>query len=327
MAKRKLYDVLGVSAQASDQEIRKAYRDLARKFHPDRNPGNKQAEDRFKDLGYASEVLLNKNKRALYDEFGEMGLREGFQPDAYREWSQRRRERTDFGGGPGPGGGFGGFEELFDQVRQQARRGGKGNARQGGLHDFFTGDFDVGGDPSEARGKRRAEAVADLAIDFMEAVRGVEKELLLEGGDETRTLRVRIPAGVRDGGQVRLREQGPEGGDLLLRVHVKEHPVFKRTEDDLELTLPITIGEAYHGAKVQVPTPYAPVTLRIPKGVKSGSVLRMKGKGVRRGETSGDLFARIQIVLPQTESAAEAIDALEQLYGGPVRADLETAGE
>lgn len=316
MAKRKLYDVMGVGREASDQEIRKAYRELARKFHPDRNPGDKAAEERFKELTRASEVLLNKKKRALYDEFGEMGLREGFNPEAYREWSKRRGER----GGEG-GAGFGGLEDLFDQVRRSRRAGGEG----AGFADFFGGDFF----DSAVTGKRRRKPVgasADITIEFMEAVKGTERELLLqEAGNEDsqRQLRVRIPAGVRDGGQVRLREQAIDGGDIVLRVHVKEHAVFRRDGDDLELTLPVTVGEAFNGGKVQVPTPYGPVSVRVPAGVRGGSKLRLKGKGVRRGDSAGDLFVVLQIVLPDGEKAKGAIEALEKAYEGSVRSDLE----
>jgi DnaJ-class molecular chaperone len=322
MPKRKLYDVMGVSRDASDQEIRKAYRDLARKYHPDRNQGDKEAEERFKELTRASEVLLNKKKKGLYDEFGEMGLREGFDPHAYREWSKRRGERAPGGGGAG----FGGLEDLFEQVRR-GRAGAQGGGGAG-FSDFFSGDmFD--GTVTGKRRRKPAGASAEITIEWMEAVLGVEKELLLQMANEEgtqRELRVRIPAGVRDGGQVRLREQAADGGDIVLRVHVKEHPVFRREGDDLELTLPVTVGEAFHGAKIQVPTPYGAVTLRVPAGVRGGSKLRLKGKGVRRGEQAGDLFAVVNVVLPVGEQAQAAVDALEKTYAGPVRTELDAQG-
>jgi curved DNA-binding protein len=321
MAKRKLYDVLGVPREATDQQIRKAFRELARKYHPDHNPGDKQSEDRFKEVNRASEVLLNKHKRELYDEFGESGLREGFDAQAYRDWNNRRAQ-----GGGGPG--FGGLEDLFEQMRRGgAQRGGaSGSGGGAGFTDFFSEEM-FGG--AARRGRAKAEpagASADITIEWLEAVHGAQKELSIHqvgGEDEARTLRVRIPAGVRDGGQVRLREQAPDGGDIVLRVHVKPHAVFRRTDDDLELSLPVTVGEAFHGAKVQVPTPYGAVQLRVPKGVRSGSRLRLKGKGVRRGDKAGDLFVDIQIVLPSAEPAAEAIDLLEKQYEGSVRAELD----
>lgn len=324
MAKRKLYDVLGVAPDATDQQIRKAFRDLARKFHPDRNPGDKEAEERFKEVNRASEVLLNKKKHELYDEFGEMGLREGFDAQAYRDWSARRSSA-----GAGGAQGFTGLEDIFEQMKRGAAQGGR---EGGGFADFFTGDMFTGSGRRRGRGGRPAaaqpaDAVADIEIEWMEAVLGTEKELAIQspGEDEARSLRVRIPAGVRDGGQVRLRGQAPGGGDIVLRVHVKQHALYRRTDDDLELTLPVTVGEAFHGAKIQVPTPYGAVQMKIPKGVRGGSRLRLKGKGVRRGDKAGDLFVDVQIVLPNSESAAEAIDVLEREYSESVREQLDAA--
>lgn len=325
MAKRKLYDVLGVAPDATDQQIRKSFRDLARKYHPDRNPGDKQAEERFKEVNRASEVLLNKKKREIYDEFGEIGLREGFDPQAYRDWNARRSSGAGVGGAQG----FAGLEDIFEQMRRGAGQGGR---EGGGFADFFSSDMFTGAGGRRGRGGRAAaaqpaDALADLEIEWMEAVLGTEKELAIQspGDDEPRSLRVRIPAGVRDGGQVRLRGQAPSGGDIVLRVHVKQHPLYRRTDDDLELSLPVTVGEAFHGAKIQVPTPYGAVQMRIPKGVRGGSRLRLKGKGVRRGDKAGDLFVDVQIVLPKAEGAAEVIDALERAYDGSVREELEAA--
>jgi curved DNA-binding protein len=328
MAKRKLYDVLGVPRDATDQQIRKSFRDLARKYHPDRNPGDKQAEERFKEVNRASEVLLNKEKRALYDEFGEIGLREGFDAAAYRDWNARRTAQGP-GFGASGGQGFGGLEDIFEQIRRGSGQRADGGA--GGFTDFFSSDMFGGAARRGGRGRSAAAAepsvaTADIEIEWMEAVLGTQKELSIQapGDEDARSIRVRIPAGVRDGGQVRLRGQGPDGGDIVLRIHVKQHPLYRRTEDDLELTLPVTAGEAFHGAKVQVPTPYGAVQLRVPKGVRGGSRLRLKGKGVRRGDKAGDLFVDIQIVLPSSEGAAAAIDALEKQYEGSVRAQLDT---
>jgi DnaJ-class molecular chaperone len=323
MAKRKLYDVLGVPLDASEQQIRKAFRELARKYHPDKNPGDKQAEERFKEINRASEVLLNKQKRELYDEFGEQGLREGFDAAAYREWNNRRAGRSGFGAESGAG--FGNLEELFEQMRRGA--GPRGGSSSGGFGDMFSGDIFSGGPRARGAKAEPHGATADITIEWMEAVLGTQKELSIyqAGGEaDARSLKVRIPAGARDGDQVRLRGQAPDGGDIVMRVHVKPHAVFERTKDDLELTLPVTVGEAFHGAKVSVPTPYGPVTMQVPAGVKGGSRLRLKGKGVRRGESTGDLFVKVQIVLPAAEGAADAVDALEKLYGGSVRAALES---
>ena len=228
MTSRDLYEVLGVSRNATEQQIRKAYRELARKNHPDRNPGNKQAEERFKEASYASEVLLNKEKRRLYDEFGEQGLREGFNPDAYRQYVRSAEARRS----AGAGGGFGSLEDLLNQVGATRGGVGGGGARVNwgrGIEDLFGGDVSDMFGGARARNRRR-DAVSDVTIPFMEAVKGGEKELSIQvAGDEApRTIRARIPPGVRDGGRIRLRGQGFDGGDLVLRVHVTEHPFFRR---------------------------------------------------------------------------------------------------
>ena len=318
MTRRDLYEILGVPRTASAQQIRKAYRELARKYHPDRNPGDKQAEERFKEASYARDVLLNNEKRKLYDEFGEQGLREGFNPDAYREYQRYAQARQSAGGG-----GFGSLEDLLNQV---GGRGGGAGAAGGwgrGFQDLFGG-ADVSEIFGAGRGRsRRRDVVSDVTIDFMDAVRGAEQELSIQSpGEPPRVVKVRIPAGVRDGGRIRLRGQGREGGDLVLRVHVNPHPFFQREGDDLRLVLPITVGEAFHGAKVQVPTPNGPVTLRIPKQARAGSKLRLRGKGVRRGEHVGDLIAELQIVLPEGDGIGDAVDRIEKAYTEPVRKHL-----
>jgi curved DNA-binding protein len=321
MAERDLYEILGVPRSATAKDVRSAYRNLARKYHPDRNPGDKAAEERFKDASYASEVLLNQEKRKLYDEFGEIGLREGFKPDAYREY--QRYSQPGAGGGPGGGGGFGGIgglEDLFEHLG--GRRGGGGWS--GSLEDLFGGAAEAprAGRGGRARARPR-EVVSDLTISFTDAVRGAERELVFQfEGGPPHTIKARIPAGVRDGGRIRLRGQVPNGGDLILNVHVQPHPFFRREGNDLLLDLPITVGEAYHGGRVPVPTPEGEVMLRIPAKVRAGSKLRLRGRGVRMGSEVGDLIAEIKIVLPDSEAIAPAVDSIEREYAEPVRKDL-----
>jgi curved DNA-binding protein len=308
MAQRDLYEILGVTRAATTKEIRKAYRELARKYHPDRNPGNKDAEERFKEASYASEILLNEDKRKIYDEFGEIGLREGFNADAYRRYQQGPAER-------GRGfGGFGGLEDLFGQM------GGRGGGARVPFRDIFGGDV-VETIFGEAAGRsRKQDLVSDVTVEFAEAVRGAEREMTVQTpGQEARTIKVRIPPGVRDGGRVRVRGQGEEGGDILLRVRVKEHPYFKRDHYDLLLELPITVGEGYRGAKVQVPTPDGPVTVKVPKGVRGGAKLRLRGKGVPHGSERGDLIVQLHIVLPDSEKIADAVDEIEAAYAESIR--------
>lgn len=321
VADRDLYAILGVPRSASSGEIRKAFRKIAVANHPDRNPGNKSAEERFKEANYASDILLDEKKRALYDEFGEIGVKEGFNPDAYRAYNARGAGgQGGFEGFGGFGGGRGlDFEEL---LRQAAQRGGAGGGGPGGFGGFQDA---VGEDVFESlfgRGARRAGAHApqefttELTVSFVEALRGCEKQLQFTGPD-IKTVKARIPAGVTNGGKLRLRGQGPGGADLVLVVHVKPHPQFSREGLDLLVELPITVVEAARGAKVEVPTLDGPVTLVIPKGVSTGAKLRLKGKGVKRGAKQGDLIARLNLVLPPADARGldQALDAFEAAYG------------
>jgi curved DNA-binding protein len=322
MPQRDLYEILGVPRSASAKDIRSAYRNLARKYHPDRNPDDKQAEERFKEASFASEVLLNDEKRKLYDEFGEVGIREGFNPDAYRQY-----QRYQGGGGrPDAGAGFGGIgglEDLFEHL------GGRGRgACSGSLEDLFGGAAEtvVGGDRGGAGGRARPrarEVVSEITIPFVDAVKGAERELSFQfDGAGLQTLKVRIPAGVREGGRIRLRGQAPNGGDLVLNIHVEPHPHFRREGNDLLLDLPITVGEALHGARIPVPTPEGPVTLRVPERVRGGSKLRLRGRGVHMGSEVGDLIVQLQIVLPPDGEIGEAVDRVEAAYTEPVRKDI-----
>lgn len=325
MAQRNLYDVLGVPRTASEAEIRKAYRKVARENHPDRNPDNKQAEDLFKEASYAKDVLLNKKKRELYDEFGETGLKEGFDAEAYRQYNAFRQR---------PGAGAGGFagqvnlEDLFASVRG-AGVGGPGAG--GGGPQNWSGNFQEFINPGvvdsifgrDRQRERKRDLVSEISVSFADAIRGVEKEISFRDprSSEERVLRVRIPAGVDDGGKVRLRGQGTEGGDLVLKVHVGSHPHFARDGSDLLLNLPVTVSEAYKGGKVPVPTPDGEVLLAVPAGVKSGAKLRLRGKGVKRGSETGDLIVTVLITLPpkDNEEAKLLVDALEDCYEGSVR--------
>jgi len=320
VADRDLYAILGVPRTASSGEIRKAFRKIAVANHPDRNPGNKSAEERFKEANYASEVLLDERKRSLYDEFGEIGVKEGFNAEAYRAYGARGAG----GGGPGGFSGFGGAGgfDLEELLRQAARRGGAAGGAPGGFGGFQDAG---GGDVFESlfgRGARRGGARApqefttELTVSFVEALRGCEKQLQFTGSD-TKTVKARIPAGVSNGGKLRLRGQGPAGADLVLVVHVKPHPQFSRDGLDLLVDLPITVVEAFRGAKVEVPTLDGPVTLVIPKGVSAGAKLRLKGKGVKRGAKQGDLIARVNLVLPPPDAKGlePALETLEAAYG------------
>lgn len=321
MAERDLYAELGLKKGATKEEIKKAYRKLARELHPDRNPNNKRAEERFKRVAYANDVLSDDRKRGLYDEFGEVGLREGFDAEAAR--AMRGRARST-----GPGG-FG-FEEIFAGAGR-GRRSGFG----GTLEDLFGGGIDElfgrGGFGGRATtGVPKApDQESEIEVSFEEAMQGVEKALTISEGGQQRTIRVRIPAGVSDGGKVRLRGQGaqsgtPAAGDLVLTVRVGAHRWFRREGSDLHLEVPITIGEAWRGTNIRVPTPEGEVSLKVPARVQSGGRLRLKGKGVPiRGGGRGDLFVHLQVRMPDGHDHARierAIEELESQYTSDVRA-------
>lgn len=318
MADTDFYAVLGVSRSSSPEEIKKAYRQLAKKLHPDRNPDNKAAEERFKDVSAAYMVLSDPEKRKLYDEFGEMGLREGFDPEVYHAASQGA-------------GGFGGFDfgEIF--------RGGRGGSGGGGRHvEFNLEDLFGGAGPGRASYVRAPQRGADLrsevTIDFRDAVLGCTKELSLRSAEGERTIKVRIPAGARNEGKIRLRGQGGSGaqggpaGDLVLEVKVRKHPYFSMRGKQLHVQVPVTPLEAYAGAKVSVPTPQGSVQLSVPAGSQNGSKLRLRGKGIQSKEgPRGDLIAHLEIVLPKGKSkeVEEALQTVQDAFDGDPRSALE----
>jgi curved DNA-binding protein len=300
------YKELGVERSASPDEIKKAYRKLAGELHPDKNPGNKKSEARFKAVNRANQVLSDPQKRKLYDEFGEDGVREGFDASAARAY----RQATRGGRVRGPGGGVS-LEDLFSGGMPGGSAGG------GGFGDMLGDLFGGGRGPRRSGPAKGSDLTSEVNVDFVSAIRGAELRLQLqEGGDP---VTVRIPAGAGEGDRVRVQGHGAPGahggpqGDLLLTIRVGAHPHFERAGLDLYLDLPITAGEAYRGAKVRVPTPEGAVTLTVPKHAQSGQVARLKGKGVKRQNQQGDLYVRFAIKLPEDESSAvaKAIEALD----------------
>jgi DnaJ-class molecular chaperone len=290
------YKVLGVERGAKEGDIKSAYRRLAKKFHPDANAGDEKAAQRFSEISAAHDLLKDKEKRGQFDrgEIDAEGNPKGFAGDPFAP------------GGPfaargGRAEGFtGGFkaEDIFSELFGGARRArgqgepfGGGSARGGA----FGGGRDV---------------AYTLSIPFVEAVQGTVRRVTLSGG---RTLDVRIPRGVADGQQIRLRGQGEPGhgggggaGDALITVRVEPHPLFERDGDTLRLALPITLYEAVLGGKVRVPTPSGSVELTIPRGSSGGRTLRLKGRGVERENAPrGDLLVTLRIVLPETDLELE----------------------
>jgi curved DNA-binding protein len=319
VAERDLYEILGVPRTASVEEIKKAYRRLAKKYHPDVNPGNKQAEEKFKEVTAAFEVLSDDKRRKLYDEFGADALRTGFdekRADEYRRW---KRQGAPPGGMPFD---FGDFATV--------------NVGDMGSFDFgsiFGEIFGGGRGRTGARGRRVSmatpgqDALATVQVTVRDAVLGAERDLRVEG----RTLRVKIPPGVADGARIRLAGQGGPGanggppGDLFLEVKLAQHPHVRVEGKDLYLDLPVTVPEAVGGAEVRLPTFEGPVSLRVPKGAQSGMQLRLRGKGLPdlKGGHRGDLYAIVQVVVPPpTDAAEKAVRPLAALYEGDPRAGI-----
>lgn len=324
MAEDDLYQLLGVARTADDAQLKQAFRKLARQLHPDRNPGDKAAEERFKKVSFAFEVLADAKKRKLYDEFGLVGLKEGFDPNAFRHY--RGVESTR---GGMPGGHEFRIEDLFGE------RGAQGVD----FSQFFGGNLEelLGGQGVRGRARQSAAPRRDVEVEITlplgDALRGCDRdiEVQAEPSSKSRRLRVHIPAGIADGGKVRLRGQAPgpsrgKGGDLILRVQVESHPWFWRQGDDLHVTLPLTPLEAYRGTQIAVPTASKAITLRIPAGTQSGTKLRARGRGVaNRQGGQGDLIAHVEVHLPPKGDAQveEIVSRLEEHYVSPLRTTLE----
>ncbi len=309
------YQRLGVSKSASDEEVKKAYRKLAKKYHPDVNPGNKSAEEEFKRVNQAFEVLSDQKKRKLYDEFGEEAEKIGWDEKkaevlrAYKSGGARGRGGVppgfDFGDFQAAGFDFSGDTDMADILGQifGGRAGGKRKSRGGDLH-------------------------AQLSVSLKEAVLGAHKELNVDG----RHVTVRIPAGVDTGAALKVAGHGLPGsrggtpGDLVLEVEVEPHPFVRREGTDLYMDLPVTVTEAALGAEVNVPTFHGSGKVTIKPGTQSGLKMRLKGRGAPslEGGPPGDLYLVIQVKVPDRldAGAKKAVEALAHAYAHDVRKDL-----
>ena len=297
------YKLLGVSRSASKDEIGKAFKKLARKYHPDLNPNDATAEAKFKEINEAYEVLKDEKKRKLYDQFGsdwEHG--QNFQPPP-------GYENVNFGGGGGFPGGGAGFSDFFETIFGGGAGGGatfRGGFGGGG------GGFSGGGGYRQ-RPRRGADSEATYELTLDEAYRGGTKSITLQeqvsGPDgiprmTTKTLEVKVPAGVKDGQKIRLAGQGNPGmgggpkGDLYLKIRIMPHHLFKVSDSDVILDLPLAPWEAVLGSTLRVPTLDGAVEMKIPPGIGSGKKLRIKGKGLGSGGRRGDQYVRIMIQAP-----------------------------
>ncbi|HYH18348.1 MAG TPA: J domain-containing protein [Azospirillum sp.] len=285
------YEILGVSPSASAEDIRKAYRKLAKTWHPDLNAGRPDAEQRFKEISTAYDLLSDPDKRARFDR-GEI--------DAQGQERPQRQYYRSHAGGPGgahwAGAGAGADAFAADDLEHI-------------FADLF-GRRGFGGRTGGAEVRMKGGNLSlTLPLDFLEAVKGGKRRVTLPDG---RTLDVDLPAGLEDGATVRLKGQGLPGagggqaGDALVTVQVRPHPWFRREKDDIHLDLPVTLAEAVLGAKVRVPTIDGAVMLNVPKGANNGTVLRLKGKGVLdpHSRRHGDQFVTLRVALPETPDPA-----------------------
>lgn len=311
MSKKDFYSILGVARSASPEEIKKAYRKLAMQYHPDKNPGDKKAEEKFKEISEAYDTLSDTKKREMYDQFGHAGAQ-------------------GFGGAGGPfggaGGGFGGF-------------GGAGRSQAGGdpfqdiFGDVFGDIFGAGRGPGAGgpRTRRQQSKGTDLRytlnISFEDSALGCEKVIsfMRQRGnkEESAKLSVNVPAGVKEGQRLKLAGEGdaaPGGGspgDLYVIVNIQDHPLFKRSENDVTLDLPIIYTDAILGTNIEVPTLTGKAMIRIPPGTHSGQTFRLKGKGFPKlgGFGSGDMLVRILVDTPPHLSARQK-ELIEELSKG-----------
>ncbi|MDX6752003.1 DnaJ C-terminal domain-containing protein [Geminicoccaceae bacterium 1502E] len=297
---RSLYDTLGVGRQASEQEITRAYRKLAKTCHPDLHPGDKTAEDKFRRITAAYDVLRDKTSRARYDrgEIDEEGRERG---PAGGYWQQRGAGPYGAGAGhyragAGPQGGFAGMDDVLSDL---FGFGGRGRARRGA-------GFAMPGE----------DVRLTLELDLAAAVKGGVRRVAMHDGT---LLDVNIPPGTEDGQVLRLRGKGRPGhggaaGDALVEIKVAEHPLFRRKGLDIHADVPVPLATAVMGGKLHVPTLDGQVSVKVPRHASSGKILRLRGKGVHdaRSKRHGDLLVRLMVELPDPASEPDLMAALEQ---------------
>ncbi len=319
---RNYYDILGVARDATVDEIKKSFRRLARQYHPDLNPGNKQAEEKFKDLNEAYEVLSDQTKRSQYDQFGKFWQQRGFQGGAGRTGRTNNGRSGDRAyAGDVDFSEFPDFNSFVDQLlnRRTVTREPSPSTGSAGTRDYFR--------PGTTRTTRtvspsRRDAEARLSVPLEKAYTGGRERIRLEDG---RSLEVTMPGGMVTGQRIRLKGQGVNGGDLYLKIDVTPHAFFKLEGADVRCQLPITPSEAVLGGPVEVPTLDGLVKMNIPAGVRSGQRLRLADKGYPKDDGSGgDQIVEVQIAVPRdlTAPERELYEKLRQMETFDPRADL-----
>ncbi len=294
MAKKDYYKVLGLTKKATDAEVKTAFKKLARQYHPDVNPGKKEAEDKFKEVSEAYEVLGDEKKRRQYDQFGSFDFGGGGPQNPY---SQHYWQNINFNQGD--------FDDIFGEIF------GFGGPKRGRKASGVKFDFGgAGGGGFNNMSRDGSDIQWSLTIDFLEAVNGCEKQILLSDGQR---VKVKIPQGVDDGSKIRLSGKGNPGigggssGDLIIETKVNPHAYFKRDGDDIYVSVDVSLSEALKGGKITVPTITGSVALTIPKGTQSGQKLRLKGRGTTniKSKSVGNQYVEIMVKYPDDLSDSE----------------------
>ncbi|HEY9645518.1 MAG TPA: J domain-containing protein [Chroococcidiopsis sp.] len=317
---RNYYQILGVPREATPEEIKRSYRKLARQYHPDLNPGDKAAEEKFKSIGEAYEVLSDATKRAQYDQFSRYWNKGAFQGNAApraKNWGTRTNGRVpldevDFGQ-------FSDFNTFVEQLLNRRTEAAAANVRAPERDPYRPGTTRTSYTVSRSSNARNAEAQLTVPLD--KAYVGGRERIRLEDG---RSLEVNMPPAMVTGQKIRLRGQGVSGGDLYITIEVAPHPFFKLDGTDIFCQVPITPSEAILGAPIEVPTLDGPVKMMIPAGVRPGQKLRLGGKGYPANGRRGDQIVELQIVMPRelTPQEQELYEKLRQIESFNPRANL-----